>query len=157
VGIFRNDRRPAPAPSRPPAPYVPPPVPQVPYYAPPPPPAPVGRWGVGPAHVVWTAVQFIEQPGLAKDRPVLIVGREPGMFLVLTLSTQQKHQAHRDWFPLGPGPWDRQGRPSWVRLHPFYRMRETDVRRPGGVVDRARFDALRAVLARDYGWTFPNG
>ena len=127
-----------------------------PYYVPAAP-EPVGRWGLGPGHVVWTAVRFVDQPEAAKDRPVLIVGREPGMFLVLTLTTQQRRAAHREWYPIGTGDWDRQRRPSWVRLHPYYRMRDTDVRRPGGVVDRPVFDGLRAVLARDHGWTFPNG
>jgi hypothetical protein len=128
----------------------------VPYVAPPPPDR-AGRWPVRPGDVVWTAVPFMDQPGVAKDRPVLIVGREPGIFLVLTLTTQGKRHGHPEWYPLGTGPWDRQGRPSWARLHPWYRMRETDVRRPGGPVDRAVFDGLRGVLARQYGWTFPNG
>lgn len=157
MGLFRR------APQRPQAPQM---QPFRPAYPPPaaaarPAPARTAasrpRWDLGAGNVVWTAVQFMEQPGVTKDRPVLIVGREPGMLVVLMLSTQQKHSAHRDWYPLGPGPWDAQGRPSWVRLHPYYRMREGDVRRPGGRVDLARFDALRGVLAHHYGWSFPNG
>lgn len=152
MGLFRRKpepprRPPAPAPA--PAPFVAPP-----YYAPPPPDR-AGRWAVRPGDVVWTSVQFVDQPGVAKDRPVLIVGREPGAFLVLTLTTQQKR--HAEWFPIGAGSWDRQGRPSWARLHPWFRMPENSVRRPGGTLDRATFDALRQVLATRYGWSFPKG
>ena len=158
MGLFRRDRK-APAPVRPaPTAYrtPAPPIGDTPYFAPPPPDR-AGRWQVRPGDVVWTSVSFMEQPGAAKDRPVLIVGREPGVFLVLTLTTQQKRAGHREWFAVGSGAWDRQGRPSWARLHPFYRMPENAVRRPGGPIDRATFDALRAVLARDHGWTFPKG
>lgn len=129
---------------------------QPPFFAPPPPDR-AGQWPVRPGDVVWTAVQFMDQPGVAKDRPVLIVGREPGIFLVLTLTTQAKRHGQPHWYPLGAGNWDPQRRPSLARLHPWYRMRETDVRRRGGSVDRPVFDALRGVLARHYGWTFPNG
>ena len=113
------------------------------------------RREVAPGDVVWTSVSFMETPGAAKDRPVLVVGREPGLLLVLTMSTQAKRDGHPDWVAIGSGPWDRQGRPSWVRLHPHYRMLDTDVRRPGGRLGEARFAALRAVLVQRYGWTFP--
>ena len=117
----------------------------------------IGRWTVGPGHVVWGAVRFVDQPGVAKDRPVLLVGRQPGAFLVLTLSSRPKRPGQQEWYPLRAGPWDRRRRPSWVRLHPWYRLPDGEIRRPGGVVDRAEFDALRGVLAERYHWTFPNG
>ena len=127
------------------------------YWAPAPNTVRIRRWDIGPAHVVWGAVRFMDQPDQAKDRPVLVVGRQPGVFLVLTLTTKPKRPEQADWFPLGTGGWDRERRPSWARLHPWYRMVDADVRRPGGVVARPEFDALRRVLVERYGWSFPNG
>ncbi|HVF05420.1 MAG TPA: hypothetical protein VNA20_11330 [Frankiaceae bacterium] len=145
--------------SAPPVPSVPsaPSVPPVPYFAPPPLPPRLRRWGIGPGHVVWGPVAYMDNPGVAKDRPVLIVGREPGAFLVLTLSSQEKRSAHADWFPLGVGNWDRRRRRSWARLQPWYRLPDAHVRRPGGVVDPVVFAQLRGLLATKFGWKFPEG
>ncbi|HEV2890413.1 MAG TPA: hypothetical protein VGX28_08555 [Frankiaceae bacterium] len=116
-----------------------------------------GQWDIRPGAVVWGPVKFMESDAVEKDRPVLVVGREGDILLVLTLSTQAKHGQHAEWYPLGAGAWDRQGRPSWTRLHPWYRMRAKDVRRWGGLVDAATFEGVKDALVRRYGWTFPRG
>lgn len=107
--------------------------------------------------VVWAPVRFRDRPYESKDRPVLVVGRERGFLLVLTLSSQAAHAAHRDWYAVGTGPWDPQRRPGWARLHPYYRLPTNAVRRRGGSVDRRLFNGVRGALVRGYGWNFPNG
>lgn len=116
-----------------------------------------GQWDLRPGVVVWGPVKFMESDAAEKDRPVLVVGREGDLLLVLTLSTQASHARHAEWLGLGVGAWDRQGRPSWVRLHPYYRMRARDVRRWGGMVDAATFAGVKDALVRRYGWSFPHG
>ena len=106
-----------------------------------------------PGEVVWAWVPFEEDPGQGKDRPVLIVGREGDLLLGLMLTSKDhdqdaaRHATHgRVWFELGSGPWDRQGRPSEVRMDRVLRLSSDQVRREGSALDRARFDAVVARL-----------
>jgi hypothetical protein len=50
---------------------------------------------------------------------------------------------------IGSGPWDRQRRPSEVRLNRLLRINARDVRREGAALDRATFDAV-IEAARPY-------
>ena len=50
---------------------------------------------------------------------------------------------------VGTGGWDRQRRPSEVRLDRVLRLRASEVRREGAALDRAIFDAV-VEAARPY-------
>lgn len=113
-------------------------------------PEPDGR--ADPGEIVWTWVTYEDDPAVGKDRPVLIVGRTNDTLLALMLSSQREHDGTRSWLALGSGGWDREGRPSWIRLDRVLRVHEDAVRREGAVLDRARFDTVARVLRRDYGW-----
>ena len=113
-------------------------------------PQPDGR--ADPGEVVWTWVAYEDDPAQGKDRPVLVVGREERDLLGLMLSSQADREGQRGWLALGPGTWDREQRPSWVRLDRVLTVDEAGVRREGAVLDRARFDRVAAALRRDHGW-----
>lgn len=104
-----------------------------------------------PGEIVWTWVPYEDDPRQGKDRPVLVVGRHSRTLFGLMLSSQDR-QGERHWLALGPGEWDRERRPSWVRLDRVLTMREDGIRREGAVLDRARFDRVGQALRAGYGW-----
>jgi hypothetical protein len=106
-----------------------------------------------PGEIVWTWVPFEEHDGRGKDRPVLVVGREGGELVGLMLSSQAEHADDRNWIGVGSGTWDRQGRPSYVRLDRVIEVGEREIRREGAVLDEARFDRVAAELRLRYGWS----
>lgn len=95
---------------------------------------------------------YEDDPAQGKDRPVVIIGRDGDTLLGLMLSSQSDRDGQRHWLSLGAGAWDRQDRPSWVRLDRVLKMAEDGIRREGAVLDRARFDRIAAALRREYGW-----
>jgi len=108
-----------------------------------------------PGEIVWAWVPFEEGDGRGKDRPVLVVGRDGDALLALMLSSKDhdldaadeaRHGRH--WVDVGTGPWDRQGRPSEVRVDRVLRLDPDDVRREGATLGRARFDEVAAELRR---------
>lgn len=105
-----------------------------------------------PGEIVWTWVPYEEDPAQGKDRPVLVVGRDARTLLGLMLSSQSERDGQRHWLALGPGEWDRDARPSWVRLDRVIEVDEDGIRREGAILDRARFDRVAAILRRNYGW-----
>ena len=105
-----------------------------------------------PGEVVWTWVQYEEDAGQGKDRPVLVVGRDGDHLYGLMLSSQHTRDGQHGWLALGSGPWDREGRPSWLRLDRVLEVPEAGIRREGAVLDRQRFDRVAAALRQDYGW-----
>jgi hypothetical protein len=116
-------------------------------------PAPDGR--PDPGEVVWTWVPFQENHRKGKDRPVLLIGRDGRWLLGLMLTTRarssieaERGYARRSWVPIGTGPWDRQCRPSEVRIDRVVRVHPRKVRREGAALDAARFaqvaDAVRS-------------
>ena len=58
----------------------------------------------------------------------------------------------RHWMDIGTGPWDRQGRPSEVRLDRLLRIDPAAVRREGAALDRERFDGSSPRPAACQGW-----
>ncbi|MBO0608078.1 type II toxin-antitoxin system PemK/MazF family toxin [Myceligenerans salitolerans] len=106
-----------------------------------------------PGEVVWTWVPYEEDHSQGKDRPVLLVGRDGKWLLGLQL-TSKDHVRHgeqdgrggRRWMDIGTGRWDRQGRPSEVRLNRVIRIAPDAVRREGDVLDKAIFDRVAAAL-----------
>ncbi|MEU5403549.1 type II toxin-antitoxin system PemK/MazF family toxin [Streptomyces sp. NPDC005963] len=106
-----------------------------------------------PGEVVWTWVPYEEGDGRGKDRPVLIVARErTGTLLAVQLSSKP-HDRDRDWVPIGAGPWDGAGRPSWVGLERVLRVHPDGMRREASALDRSRFDRVVAELRERYGWS----
>jgi hypothetical protein len=109
-----------------------------------------------PGEVVWTLVEYDDQPGVTKDRPVLVIGRkDPWTVLALMLSSQPKEPEHTNWLALGPGSWDRRARPSWVRLDRVLEVRDEGIRREGAVLDRHRFAIVAKALRDDHRWQYP--
>jgi hypothetical protein len=106
-----------------------------------------------PGEIVWAWVPYEDDPRRGKDRPVLVIGRRGRILVTLMLSSQQDRHVQRHWHALGPGGWDRESRPSWIRLDRVIEMDADGVRREGAVLDRSRFDAVAARLRADYGWT----
>ena len=106
-----------------------------------------------PGEIVWAGVAFEDQPDVVKDRPLLVVGRKDrSTVLCLQLSTQQKREGQEGWLPLGAGAWDRQSRPSYVRLDRVIELRADAIRRQGAVLDEARFGYVAEALRRRGGW-----
>jgi hypothetical protein len=94
-----------------------------------------------PGEVVWTWVSFTDDPGQGKDRPVLIIGRR-GRRLAALMLTSKDHDRDaadearwgRHWMDVGTGAWDRQRRPSEVRLDRLIEVDADKVRREGAAV-----------------------
>ncbi|WP_344405529.1 type II toxin-antitoxin system PemK/MazF family toxin [Dactylosporangium fulvum] len=106
-----------------------------------------------PGEIVWTWVPYEDDPSQGKDRPVLVVGRTGNDVFGLMLSSQSDRDGQRHWFALGPGSWDRDQRPSWVRLDRVLTVDADGIRREGAVLDRKRFDLVAAQLRKGYGWS----
>jgi hypothetical protein len=115
-----------------------------------------------PGEVVWAWVPYEDDASQGKDRPVLLIGRRPGgeapgneQWLGLMLSSQDHdldaddEASHgRHWMDVGSGGWDREGRPSEVRLDRLLLLESDAVRREGAVLDAATFDAVLAEARR---------
>ena len=106
-----------------------------------------------PGEIVWTWVPYEEDASQGKDRPVLVVGRD-GRWLLALMLTSKDHSRDaadearwgRRWLDVGAGPWDRQGRPSEVRLDRVLRIDPARVRREGAIMDRRTFESVVAGL-----------
>jgi hypothetical protein len=105
-----------------------------------------------PGEIVWTWVPFEENDGRGKDRPVLVVAREPaGSVLGVRLSSQD-HDGDQDWVPIGAGAWDGEARRSWVSLDRVFRIHPEGMRREAASLGRGQFDIVIARLRDRYGW-----
>jgi PemK-like, MazF-like toxin of type II toxin-antitoxin system len=113
-------------------------------------PKPDGR--PDPGEIVWTWVPFEEDHLQGKDRPVLLVGRDGPWLLALQL-TSKDHDGYPSrpgrphWVDIGSGAWDRQRRPSEVRVDRVVRVDPKAVRREGAVLARPQFDAVARAVA----------
>ncbi|MDD7939884.1 type II toxin-antitoxin system PemK/MazF family toxin [Actinomycetospora lutea] len=106
-----------------------------------------------PGEIVWTWVPYEEDASQGKDRPVLVVARaEDGDLLGLMLSSQEHRRDDENWLPVGSGPWDREGRDSFVRLDRVLEIPEHGIRREGAVIPADRFERVAAELRSGYGW-----
>jgi len=120
--------------------------------------APRADGAADPGEVVWAWVPYEEGDGRGKDRPVLLVGRRPAgptggerwLGLMLTSKDHDRdaaQEAHwgRHWMDVGTGGWDRQRRPSEVRLDRLLLLDPAGIRREGAALDRATFDRVVAA------------
>ena len=106
-----------------------------------------------PGEIVWAWVPFEEDHTRGKDRPVLVIGRRRGLLLGLMLTSKDHHRDAADearwgrhWVDLGSGAWDRQGRPSEVRVDRVLQLDPAAVRRTGAALDRRRFDRVAGAV-----------
>jgi hypothetical protein len=100
-----------------------------------------------PGEVCWAWVPYEDDPSQGKDRPVLVIGAVEGedgeravACLVMTSKDHDRDEAQeaaagRRWMDVGAGAWDRELRPSEVRLDRLVVLREADVRREGAALD----------------------
>ncbi|MCX5042750.1 type II toxin-antitoxin system PemK/MazF family toxin [Aldersonia sp. NBC_00410] len=105
-----------------------------------------------PGEIVWTWVTYEEDPTRGKDRPVLVVGRDGKTLLGLMLSSNADRSDDRNWLGIGAGPWDSEGRPSWLRLDRVLDVPEAGIRREGAILERRTFDLVAARLCTEFGW-----
>nr|WP_157345805.1 type II toxin-antitoxin system PemK/MazF family toxin [Nocardioides sp. MAH-18] len=109
-----------------------------------------------PGEVVWGWVPFEDDPDRGKDRPVLLIGRDGDLLLGLMLTSKDHDRDAADearwgrsWMDVGSGGWDRDNRPSEVRLDRLLRLEASAVRREGAALDRRTFDLVIAA-AREH-------
>jgi len=109
-----------------------------------------------PGEIVWTWVPFEEDHAVGKDRPVLVIGSDGDWLLAVMLTSKdhdrdaaQERQAGRDWVDVGTGEWDREGRPSEVRINRIIRVDPAKIRREGSVLPEDRFDAVADTIRQD--------
>jgi hypothetical protein len=110
-----------------------------------------------PGEVVWAWVAFEDDPDRGKDRPVLVIGRDGSELICLQLTSKDHDRDAEDearygryWMDVGSGDWDREGRPSEVRLDRLLRMSESEVRREGAAMPEATFDEVVAAADRHH-------
>ena len=106
-----------------------------------------------PGEVVWTWVPYEEDAAQGKDRPVLVLARAGGRFVVAQLTSKdhdrdaaQEARWGRHWHDVGTGAWDPRRRPSEVRLDRLLLVEPTAVRREGSTLSRRAFDGVVAAL-----------
>lgn len=115
-----------------------------------------------PGEVVWAWVPYEDDPQRGKDRPVLVIGHRDGTLCGLMLSSQD-HDADaadearhgRYWMDIGSGEWDREGRPSEVRLDRLVELTAEGVRREGAALDRRTFDEVISAARRFHAFARP--
>jgi hypothetical protein len=107
-----------------------------------------------PGEVVWAWVPYEDDPSQGKDRPVLVLARAGSALQCLMLTSKDHDRDEADearygryWMDVGTGDWDRERRPSEVRLDRLLTLDETEVRREGAALDRATFDTVVAAAA----------
>jgi len=102
--------------------------------------------------IVWTWVPYEEHDGRGKDRPVLVIGRRDADTVYAVKLTSKSHDGERDFLPIGSGPWDGQGRPSWIDVDQVYLVHHNGMRREAAALDGERFAHVAAELHKRYGW-----
>lgn len=105
-----------------------------------------------PGEVVWAWVPYEDDPSRGKDRPVLLLARDRQQLYGLMLSSQDHDRDAADearhgrrWMDVGAGGWDRERRPSEVRLDRLLTLDPAAVRREGAALDRPTFDRVVAA------------
>ena len=121
--------------------------------------APLDDGRPDPGEVVWAWVPFEEDHSQGKDRPVLVIARHANLLLGLMLTSKDHDRDHdqearhgRYWLDIGTGAWDRENRPSEVRLDRILQLDPSDVRREGAVLDRSTYDRIAVGVRRANRW-----
>lgn len=100
-----------------------------------------------PGEVVWTWVPYEDDPSKGKDRPVVIIGHTGRDLAGVPLTSKNKGHGN---VPVGPGAWDRSGRPSWAKVDQLLVIDAGDVRREGSALDRTHFDQVVAGVSEHH-------
>ncbi len=112
-----------------------------------------------PGEVCWAWVPYEEDPSRGKDRPVLVIGTTLNAdgttdvhCLVMTSKDHDRDEAQeaaagRHWMDVGAGGWDRERRPSEVRLDRLVVLRASDVRREGAALAPGTYAEVIAARA----------
>ena len=110
-----------------------------------------------PGEVVWAWVPYEEDPSTGKARPVLVIGLRTSTgsaasgttVLALPLTSidhdrdaAQEAEEGRYWMDVGTGDWDRERRPSEVRLNRLLSLDAGAVRREGAALDPQTYAAV---------------
>ena len=110
-----------------------------------------------PGEVVWGWVPYEDDPARGKDRPVLLVARGEGVLYGLMLTSKDHDRDAEDearwgryWMDVGTGGWDREARPSEVRLDRLITLKPSAVRREGAALDRAIFERVVAAARQHH-------
>lgn len=103
--------------------------------------------GADPGEIVWAKIPFEDDPSQSKDRPVLVIGRVEGTTKLAAFQLTSKVGKRRDDLPIGTGSWDRQGRPSSLRLGRIVQIDESNYRREGSVMPRQQFERVVGHLS----------
>jgi hypothetical protein len=108
-----------------------------------------------PGEVVWAWVPYEDDPSQGKDRPVLVLSRDPDdpdQLLCLYMTSKDHDRDAEDearhgrhWMDVGTGAWDSEGRPSEIRLDRLLVIPESTVRREGAALDRATYEEVLAA------------
>jgi hypothetical protein len=115
-------------------------------------PVPDGR--PDPGEIVWTWVPFEDNHRKGKDRPVLLIGRDGRWLLGVSLTTKRRgvaegrRRAAPTRVDIGVGPWDRQQRPSEVKVDRIIRVKPSRIRREGAAIDAGRFALVADAVRR---------
>ncbi|MGJ3191140.1 type II toxin-antitoxin system PemK/MazF family toxin [Paenarthrobacter sp. FR1] len=107
-----------------------------------------------PGEIVWGWVPYEEDHSRGKDRPVLLVGRDGQWLLGLMLTSKDHDNGARaeDYVDIGAGPWDRQGRPSEVKVDRVIRLNPQTIRREGAVLGKRQFQDVSRALSARHDW-----
>ncbi|GAA3623796.1 hypothetical protein GCM10022223_46000 [Kineosporia mesophila] len=121
--------------------------------------APVNDGNPDPGEVVWAWVPFEEDHSQGKDRPVLVIAEHRGKVLGLMLTSKdhdrdaaQEARYGRVWMDIGTGAWDRQNRPSEVRLDRVLQLDPKVVRREGAALGQSLYEEIAAAVRETKGW-----
>ena len=111
--------------------------------------APLDNGLPDPGEIVWAWVPYEEDASRGKDRPVLVLDVDHEVVHALQLTSKdhdrdsaQEAAAGRYWMDIGSGDWDRQGRPSEVRLNRLLTLPVDSVRREGAALDRQTYQRV---------------
>lgn len=115
--------------------------------------APSRNGAPDPGEIIWTWVPYAEDDGRGKDRPMLVIAAQAAERVYAVKLTSKSHDGDRDFLSIGSGPWDAQGRESWVDTDQLYSVHVGGVRREAAALDRSRFERVARVLQGRFGWT----
>ena len=101
-----------------------------------------------PGEVVWTWVPYEEDPTQGKDLPVVIVGRRRRTMVGVALTSRRRDDGPQ--VAVGPGAWDREGRPSYAKIGRLLEIDPEQVRREGAVLPRRTFDQVVTAVRREH-------
>lgn len=108
-----------------------------------------------PGEVVWAWVPYEDDPSQGKDRPVLLLARSGRQWVALMLSSKDhdldaadEARHGRYWMDVGRGAWDRQRRPSEVRLDRLLTLSPGLIRREGAALERGVFERVATEARR---------